>query len=809
MNPTTSGQSTPPRPCDPAHVLPIALLLLLISGCKVSQYIPEGEYLYNGAEVEVVAADSIETAELSSKLTATLNNNTNSKIPLIGYRGIWRYYKNQEKIAEKEQTDPEKAEELRDKEIGEEPIYYDESVVDGVEALLENRAGNSGYFNHSTTYTTDTVQDPPAIRVKYTVRVGDPYDIRSLESYWRDSSVARLVRQVEEPRLRVGERYDLDDVKGQRQQYENILRDSGYYFSRAEDFMFLADTVGGFHKVAMLAKLKDDLPPQRLQPQYLRQINVYPNVDPADTIRQRELPTYEVGGITVHCEEPCTLRPEILDEAFAQRAGNLYSPLDHSKTLRRLANYNTFRYISMAYKLVPGSDSLLVLDAFMQPLLRRRIEAELGGTYNNAGYVGPSAAVTYTNRNLLRGAELFRLTGDMDYAVYTGNELARISRSASFGLSASLNVPRLWLPKRRKLIPRVITSSTIMQLSAKFLNQGLNLAGFNAEIGDLDLNTLQQQLEEDAEATETINLITARAKFGYSWRRRVTKDHVLYPFSIHVQDPVVSNEEVLQLARSQGLAGGSQSMGNRGGVSRYDRMIVYSPGYTMTYDSRLKELKTHSFFWLQYLSMNWNNVFPVGEAANLESRITSIYPQVETDFRYYLTFNDRQQLAVRAHGGIAYPITDRAIVPFYDLYTIGGPNSLRGFNPLQLGPGRTVPIQNNQLTTGGFGNVLLEGSIEFRQRLNSLFELAAFLDVGNIWTYNTDLEPLDTDFRRESFIDELAMNYGGGVRVDLQFLILRLDLAYPFQVPYEDNDDPDVVLPEKSLNFVLAFGYPF
>ena len=786
------------------RIIAVLLFALVACSCSVTQYLPEGEYLYRGSTVEVAAADSIETAELLTKLNATLRNRSNSKTPLIGYRGIWRYYKHQEKI----RKNPDK-EKLREKEVGEEPIFYSPSVVESVSDLLENRAANSGYFTHNATFETDTLgTDPPEISVKYTVSVGEPYRLDTVQYYWADSSIARILNGVRDKSvLKPGDRYDLDRIKAERGRWEQALRRNGYYYARAEDYLFLADTVSGDHRVRMLAKLKDDLPPERLQPQTVARVDVYPNADPADTLLNRRLPVQEAGGVHVHCAE-CTLRPAIVDEAFALREGDRYNPGNHSKTLKRLANYNTFRYISMAYEPLGSSDSLLRLEAYLQPLLRRRIEAEAGLTYNNANYVGPNLSVAYVNRNLLRGAELLRIEGELDYAVYTGaQESARVNRSAAYGLTATLGVPRLWLPKRRKLIPRVITSSTTMQLSAKLLDQSLNLRGFADELDNFA--GLKALLEGDGEATEALKLLTARAKYGYNWQRRVTKQHQLFPFSIHIQDPRVDNAEVLALARSQGLGGGGQNV--RTTTSRYDRMIAYSPGYTLTYDSRLRELRTHNLFWQQYLSMNWNNVFPVGQLINDGGRVSSIYPQVETDLRYYFNLTRTTQLASRVHGGVAYPITDRAIVPFFDLYTIGGPNSLRGFSPLSLGPGRTVPLRDPQLSSGGFGNLILEGSVEVRQRINSLFEVAAFIDAGNIWTYRTELEPLDTDFRRESFLDELAMDAGAGVRVDLQFLILRVDLAYPFQRPYEDAaaQDPDIELPPQNLNLVLAFGYPF
>jgi outer membrane protein assembly factor BamA len=780
-------------------------MLLWLSSCSVTKYIPEGEYLYLGSAVKVEAPQGVDVAELTTEVTATLNNNANTKTPVLGYFQIWRWYRWQEKA----DKNPKK---YADKEPkGTAPVFYKENLVESVNTLMENRASNNGYFNNEASFTLDTLTDPPQVSANYTLTVGRPYLIDSLMRFWTDSSVSRIVEAslAEETYLKPGTRYDLDLIKAERNRWENKLRNAGYYYARADDFIFLADTVAGDHQVDLLLKLKDDLPPAHLYPQRITDINVYPNINPRDTVRRFLGDTVNIGGVNVLCDE-CPLRPKIVDEAFAPKAGDLYSPTQHDKSLRRLASYNTFRYISMSYDPVPGADSLLTLNAYMQPRLRRRFEGEFGLTYNNARYFGPNLKLTYLNRNLLRGAELLRLEGDFSYAISSGSDV-RVPRSGIYGLTASLEIPRLWMPKRRKLIPRVITSGTVISLGGKLEDLSLRLTGFASEIATDQLNELADLAEADENAQESVRLLQLSGKYGYTWQRRIAKSHALYPFNIRYQDPQVSTPQLLDLTRTLGVSPGAEN-----GASRFDRMIVFSPNYVLTYDDRKKGLKTHNIFWQQSVAMSFNTIFPVGTQALVRSSERSIYPQIETDLRYYLTLNKRQQFAARLHVGAAIPITDRAIVPYFDLYSIGGPNSLRGFSPRELGPGRSAPQGNNLLSFGGFGNALFETSVEFRQRINSMIEIAPFFDAGNIWTYRSELTPLNTDFTTATFFDELAMNAGLGFRFDLQFLILRIDLAKPLRVPSE-NPLPDQVPPflnagepvDKSLRMVLAFGYPF
>ncbi len=796
------------RTCGPAPFL-LFFLLPLLTSCSITKYLPDGKYLYDGSSAEITSPTQVNVTELNGEVQSVLDNNTNKKVPVLGYYPIYRYYKFQEKLAEK----PDKFEDKTP--WGEEPIFYDETVVETINGLIENRASNEGYFNNRATWKLDTSAAARTISVDFDLKVGRPYLIDSVRYYWRDSAIARIINPMRKTAaLKTGKRYELDLIKAERQRWQEALRNAGYYYARGDDFFFLADTVAGDHQVDLLAKLKEGVPLNHLYPQRIVDVNVYSNAEPEDSLgNYGRLDTARVNGINVICRD-CPLRPSIVDEAFAMSAGDLYSPLQHKKTLQRLADYNTFRYIAMSYDPVPGADSLLVLNAYLQPRLRRRFEGELGISYNSADYFGPSAKIAYVNRNLLRGAELLRLEGEFSLAQFLGDQgAARVPSAGTYGFTAQLQVPRLWMPSRRKLIPRVFTSGTVIEIGGKIENLQMNLIQFNNEIIENNLTELANLVEADPSATERISLTQLRFQFGYTWRRRVTKNHSLNPFSIRLQNPSVATEQVLDLAREVNLAPGAAGAQ----TNRFDRMLVFSPNYTYNLDTRLKGLSTHSFFLRQFVSMNMNNVFPVGTGSEFRDRETSFYPLLETDARYYLTLSKQLQIATRFHGGIAFPIfSEKAIVPYFDLFSIGGPNSLRGFAPRQVGPGRTVPFANNLLTFGGYGNLLLEGSVELRYRVDPLIELAAFTDFGNIWTYKTELEELETDFKTDAFSGDIAVDAGVGVRFDLQFLVLRIDLAKPLVTPYAENaallvppfaNARDV--PQDNIRLVVAFGYPF
>ena len=88
----------------------------------------------------------------------------------------------------------------------------------------------------------------------------------------------------------------------------------------------------------------------------------------------------------------------------------------------------------------------------------------------------------------------------------------------------------------------------------------------------------------------------------------------------------------------------------------------------------------------------------------------------------------RGRLHARAYAGAAVSTIDGSAVPFEKQFYVGGPNSMRGWRALGLGPGR-----NTEEALGVRGDIRLEFNLEGRHYINDWIQVAAFLDAGNIW----------------------------------------------------------------------------
>src|SRR3546814_14092891 len=81
------------------------------------------------------------------------------------------------------------------------------------------------------------------------------------------------------------------------------------------------------------------------------------------------------------------------------------------------------------------------------------------------------------------------------------------------------------------------------------------------------------------------------------------------------------------------------------------------------------------------------------------------------------------------------------------------------------------------------GDIKIELNAEYRRKLVSIVHGAAFVDAGNIWLLNDDPNKPGAKFSKD-FLSEMAVGAGAGLRFDLTFLVLRIDLDIPLRILY-------------------------
>ena len=153
-------------------------------------------------------------------------------------------------------------------------------------------------------------------------------------------------------------------------------------------------------------------------------------------------------------------------------------------------------------------------------------------------------------------------------------------------------------------------------------------------------------------------------------------------------------------------------------------------------------------------------------------------------------------------------------LPFERSYFSGGANSVRGWAVRSLGPG-SMGLEYATSFADQVGDIRLDLNLEYRTKLFWKFELAAFVDAGNIWIFHEDPAHPRANFDFSRFYKEIAVSYGLGLRLDFDFFLLRFDTgmkAYDPQMPGGKRwaiKNPNFNSRNGNFAWHFAVGYPF
>lgn len=201
------------------------------------------------------------------------------------------------------------------------------------------------------------------------------------------------------------------------------------------------------------------------------------------------------------------------------------------------------------------------------------------------------------------------------------------------------------------------------------------------------------------------------------------------------------------------------------------------------------------------------------------------YFRVSFDFRKNIPITKTTALAYRFNSGFGFAYSENKVLPYEKNFFAGGSNSVRAWRPRRLGLGSDPPMLNTNPSGNGYfdysfekpGQVLLEGSVEWRQKLVGFLNYALFIDAGNAWGLQISNNNR-ANFSWNKFYQQFAVGTGFGLRFDFTFLIMRLDVGIKAWDPAREPGSR-FVLPKVSFAGPYAFhepviynigiGYPF
>jgi len=755
----------------------ILTLALFVTACSNTKYLPKGELLYVGAKVEIEGDSVLKTEKsvLTTELESILRPRPNSSI--LGLRPkLWIY-----NITK---TDKQKGiKHFLNTKFGQAPVFFSKVDLDYNVTLIENRLDNRGYFKGRA--SADSTTKNKRTTAVYTVKPYVQYKIREVKFPTDSSKLGLAVATTKENTyFKAGEPYDLDKIKAERTRIDAKLKEQGFFYFGPDYLLAQVDSTVGKHQVDVILKIKNETPWSAKNTYSIGDIFVYPDYSLGDDSIHRSTDSLYRYKDLIVVDPNKKYKPQIFDRALQFNKGDTYNRTDHNLSLNRLVNVGAFKFVKNEFR---PSDSLSsALDAFyyLTPLPKKSIRVELLGKTNSANYTGSEVNVNWTNRNAFRGAEQLTVTAffGLETQVSGQNSGYNVTR---FGGDASLTWPKFVIPFFKYNSVSAFTPKTVATVGFEYQNRA-----------------------------KLYSLNTFRGSFGYLWKENVRKEHSLKLTEItYTNSSNVSQEYQLQADTVPGLQ------------RVIDDQLIFGPSYSFTYTTTAETQKKNTFYYKGTADLagtvtgliNKGDVLN-GDTARVFGVPFSQFLKIENDFRHYIKLGLKSTIASRVITGFGYAYGNSSQLPFIKQFFIGGTNSLRGFRARSVGPGSYEQITDeNSFLPDQSGDIKLEFNTEYRYDFTSIFKGALFVDAGNIWLLNEDVEKPGAAFSKE-FASELAVDAGAGLRLDLSFLILRLDLGFPLRKPYLPKGDRwvfnDIKFGDKdwrkeNLVFNLAIGYPF
>ncbi len=755
-----------------------SLLVLLTLGCNVTKNVPKGDALYTGAtlKLENSSAGSKQNKVLKSDLKGLLRPKPNSSILGIKFKlGLYN-------MAGKKNNFINKF--LRKK--GEPPVLLSSLKLERNVEVLTNTLENKGFFHAKV--TGDTVVKNKKASAVYVANAGVQYKINDVTFPQDNSEASKAIRDVSSKTiLKKGNPFILDVIKGERERIDIALKEIGFYYFAPDDLIIQVDTTIGNEQVNLFVKFKPEVPDISKHAFTINKAYIYSdynlNTAARDTLKSDSI-VYENLYII---DRKKTFRPVLFDQMVVFEEGDLYNRKDHNATLNRLINLGTFKFVTNRFEKIPDSFKLNTF-YYLTPLPKKSLSAEIGGLTKSNNVTGGDVTVRWRNRNAFRGAELVTVKAYFGSEVQFSGQYSGYN-TLRYGAEANLSFPRFVVP------------------FFEFGTESAFVPRTNIQFG---YDILQRQ--------KLYSLNSYRGQFGYIWKESARKEHTFYPISVNYVQPLNVSDSFRVSIKDNPILQRS-----------IDKQFIFGSNYSFNYNQLANAPKNAGGLYFNGLLDLSGNIAGLisganaknGKTVNLFGTPFSQYIKTELDTRYYLQVALKHQWANRLIVGVGVPYGNSTILPFVKQFFVGGSNSLKGFRSRSVGPGTYA---GGQIANAkGFlpditGDIKLEFNTEFRANLGSIVQLATFIDVGNVWLYNTNASYGTGATFTKDFLKELAADVGVGLRLDLSILLLRLDVGVPVLKPYLPLGQRNVVNQinlrsanwrDQNVVFNLAIGLPF
>lgn len=656
------------------------------------------------------------------------------------------------------------------RKLGVAPVIYDPTAVSKSINGIENHLRYMGYYG--SVVESEVQVKGRKVYVNYYITLGKRYRISAIDYQIPEYGTFRqdFEEDLSHTTLATGQYLSEESLEAEADRSAQYLRNQGYYGFTKSFYAFEADTLSGDGNARLTVAVRD-----------------YALGDTPDAAQEHR--KYTIGQVSITHPQRLKIRPTVLENLNLLRPGQPYSEQKINDTYTRFASVNMLSGVNV--EMTPDGQDKVDCNISLRNSGLQGFKTNLEASVNSTGLIGISPQLTYFHRNIFHGGELLNLALKGNFQFRPSDN----TRSTEFSVSSTLRFPKfIGLPNRifdGPYIPRT-------------------------DIG------VSFNYQDRPDFRRTV----ISTSFAYNGRFTPNFFYTFTPFRaniahVFVSDPdfyaqMIDNLYLLQLFSDNFDMGVSA-------------MLYY------TTDPSAIPLKPYHYARLSLdLSGNvlslFNNLMPMNEYGERTIWDTPYSQYVRAELQLGKTFRfgarDKQSLALRFLAGGGYGFGTSSYPPIDKLFYCGGSTSMRGWQARTLGPGTDRLLAEFFIIPTQVAAIKLEANAEYRFPLFWKFEGAAFLDCGNIWDYDTDpntsYEGIDEEeeallnasyFNIKTLPESLGLNWGLGLRLNMDFILLRVDagvrLHDPGRVAGERWIGPNQWFGSNNIAIHFGIGYPF
>lgn len=728
--------------------------------------------------------------------------------------------------------------------LGQPPVILDQGKTQTSADLIRKYLVYHGYWDSKVKYKHDLDSAAKKAEVDYVITHKDPTYIKDYFYDIKDPKIKQLYEwNLDKSLVRQNQILNQKKLEDEVKRIDELMRNNGFYtFNNTnQEIYFIADTLSSRKQVPVTMKIDSTYKRAtigKIDVAVVGNVKDYPANTHKDSLR----------GINIHK----------IDDQYSDRSlwlpitiksGEIYDQKNLDLTRRNLIAMNNFSILTADIGLRDGgkrppNDSIIDVTYLLKPLPKYELKVATDVNYSQLLNLGISPSVDLTSRNVFGGAEnLSSSVAGTFGSIRSAKNLNKRSLAYEISTQFALSFPRLLLPfKYWKLIPKRFSPTSSITLGASVQNNiGLGRINFNAGLNYFAnvedrvthrLSIFNTQLSLTQNKDKYFDYFPADAAFRdntfalyFSRNPSVGQAYLAGTISGDEVSTMIYNDK----AFSNSLVGDQLNTYNNFVQSLFNKnrqtqdVLINSLIYNYTYNEIGKKDYKNPFFANAKIELAGNLLSAFSGKNRTQDLLAeesktifkipySQFVKFDVEFRKYFTFEMKNgfknTLALRQLIGVGIPYGNSKNMPFVRSYFNGGSNDIRAWTAFGgLGPADSQ--LDEKIRSYILDNVKLTTSVEYRMPFTEMFEGAIFTDAGNIWSLKDN--GLGDQFKFNKFLSQMGVGSGLGLRINVAYITLRLDLAYKIYDPNQPVGERwrfDKIQPLKpTLNF--AFGYPF